>query len=526
MLTALRTPEEDGQTLQLPATADLPKLLDQARRAFAGMDFSVVGLPAAEVRRMAREELAGMAAVGPERTWVVTGHQAEMHHAGVWFKDAVAAALAEAAAGSAIHLVADLDVAKNAAAALPARGPDGRLRVVRTPLAEAEAGACPAQLPPPGPQALDRLVRAAGEMPCERGLFDTWAAGVRDARAATLAEWFAAGRSAVATELGLAVRDAFFSRIVTGRAYACFAADLLLGAERMHRLHEKVRSAFRRRHRLRNPAQPVPALRRHGEFVETPLWAYRPSGPREALFARADGGRVRRRTPAANLAELPADPCEAAEAVAALTARGVWLAPRALTFTMFARGFLADVFIHGLGGARYDALGDELTAGWFGWRPPPFVTATATVRLDLPRRDASADDLARARWHEHHAWHNPQQYAATPLDECAQSLADRKAEILRQLAEMPRRSSRRTALFAELTRCNANLREQLAEAVQAAQRRREAVQADLAENAVADDREYPFAVAPRPKLGALFDRARAWASAAQPCQVREEEPPA
>ena len=60
-----------------------------------------------------------------------------------------------------------------------------------------------------------------------------------------------------------------------------------------------------------------------------------------------------------------------------LPARGVRLRTRALTTTMFARYLLGDLFIHGIGGAKYDELGDEIARGFFGIEPPGVSDALA-----------------------------------------------------------------------------------------------------------------------------------------------------
>ena len=42
-----------------------------------------------------------------------------------------------------------------------------------------------------------------------------------------------------------------------------------------------------------------------------------------------------------------------------LPSRGIRLRTRALTTTLFARYVLGDLFVHGIGGAKYDELGDD-----------------------------------------------------------------------------------------------------------------------------------------------------------------------
>ena len=60
------------------------------------------------------------------------------------------------------------------------------------------------------------------------------------------------------------------------------------------------------------------------------------------------------------------------------------LRTRALTTTLFSRFLLGDLFIHGIGGAKYDELGDEIARRFFGIEPPGFLTVSMTLWLGLP----------------------------------------------------------------------------------------------------------------------------------------------
>ena len=62
---------------------------------------------------------------------------------------------------------------------------------------------------------------------------------------------------------------------------------------------------------------------------------------------------------------------------------------------MFTRYLLGDLFIHGIGGAKYDELGDEIARRFFGIEPPGFLTLSLTLWLGPARPTAaSARDLA------------------------------------------------------------------------------------------------------------------------------------
>jgi len=73
-----------------------------------------------------------------------------------------------------------------------------------------------------------------------------------------------------------------------------------------------------------------------------------------------------------------------------LEAVGLKVRSRALTTTLFARVCLGDLFMHGLGGGKYDELTDDLIRRFFGLEPPGYLVLTGTLRLPLPRFEGPA----------------------------------------------------------------------------------------------------------------------------------------
>jgi hypothetical protein len=290
---------------------------------------------------------------------------------------------------------------------------------------------------------------------------------------------------------------------------------MILRYRQMHRAHAEALSEYRSAAHEKNPAQPVPDLKHQDGAWELPLWAYCGKAARQPLYVLPDGQRLRLQTPAGVLTELPAEDNDATvSGLLELAARDIVLAPRALPLTMFLRTFVAEVFIHGTGGSRYDEVTDALVRRWWNWSPPPYITATATVRLPLAALPVKREDLAGARWHAHHAWHNPPLYSqAGELSPEIDALMRRRSHLLEQLRQLPRFSPARAAAFTELHEVNAELRKGLAATVARADAHVEQIRRQLAYNAVVQSREYFFALMSRAKLEGLVQQARQWAAA-------------
>lgn len=106
------------------------------------------------------------------------------------------------------------------------------------------------------------------------------------------------------------------------------------------------------------------------------------------------------------------------------------LAPRAIFATGFARLVLCDIFIHGIGGGRYEPAADTWFKGWLGRAPPaPHIVVTATLRLNLSD-DAipPPERLSRSVWLAHRALHDP----AIVGDEAAAKIKQESLEAIRR----------------------------------------------------------------------------------------------
>jgi hypothetical protein len=281
-------------------------------------------------------------------------------------------------------------------------------------------------------------------------------------------------------------------------------------------MHNEVLAEYRTRTGIADRTQPAPDLARHDGAIETPLWLYRDGEPREPLFVRRAGETWELLGARGPVGAITADPQRATESLAAIGRTGLYLAPRALTLTMFLRTFLADAFVHGIGGAIYEEAGDVLTRRWFGQAPQPFITASATLRLPLSTFATAGQDRTQGLWDLHHAWHNPQRYAepARLNEPAARTLLERHESLLGAMARAPRLGRERADAFMALQDVKAELRRLLDQPQEAVARRMALLDRQIAHNQLATDREYFVGLMPAEKLQCLAGQATAWAQQA------------
>lgn len=492
-----KAPKQDGELLIWPDAATLPHVVEANRsRLSTGIaEARVQGAPLGSIRRDARAFLGHDEAT----PLIVTGHQTELWHPGVWAKNALIDALARKTSGRAIHLAVDTDAPKH----LNVRWP-GQSIPITDDSRFAEA-AWSGLLDPPTPAHLAAIER---DLAAERATLDyepmlsQWLHNLRLAAfegssGSDLAKAVAAASHQLDWSLGLDYEIATLSPILSSVPWLMFVYHVLARARTFARQYNDALAEYRAEQGIDSATRPMPDLAINPASIELPFWLD------ELKNSRRDRAEVEVRGTAIVLRcpdrddELELDPSApadaAAQALAAfLNKNALRLTPRALTLTMFLRLFVADLFVHGIGGGRYDQITDRLIRAHFGIEPPTFAVTTATLYLPqaLQRERACVPCVVHEGHRLKHAL-----------------LGERKHELVAAIATAPRHSLERANLFATMQR---ELRHQQ-EADERLTRWKEALdEAKRRENedATVFDREVFYAIQPRERLAGLIDRYR------------------
>jgi len=189
--------------------------------------------------------------------------------------------------------------------------------------------------------------------------------------------------------------------------------------------------------------------------------------------------------------------CCAVERLLELPATGVRLRTRALTTTMFSRYLLSDLFIHGIGGAKYDELGDAIARRFLHVEPPGFLTLSLTAWLGLPEASASPERLAGLDRELRDLTYNPDRHlngAATP--DAARLIAEKEALE----AVDPTDPAERLERFRRFRAINETLQPLVEPRRETARRERERTAQALDVDRLARNREYSMVLYPRRRL--------------------------
>src|SRR5207248_3303699 len=149
------------------------------------------------------------------------------------------------------------------------------------------------------------------------------------------------------------------SQVCCLSSFHWLTAHLLANLPRLWDTYNSALAEYRHANHIRSAAHPVPELTAEDDWLEAPFWIWNDNdGHRRRLFVRQWHGRIELsdREQITTALDLTADgeAQSAVEQLAALPRHGIKLRTRALLTTMSARVLLGDLFVHGIGGAKYD----------------------------------------------------------------------------------------------------------------------------------------------------------------------------
>lgn len=332
----------------------------------------------AEFLRLAATHTAALGLPAPpvdaKTPVVLSGHQPYFYHPGVMYKFSL---LARAAREGlvAVNLGIDTDVCEGLHAKIPSF--DGKYRKLTRRLAPssihrfyADAILDEAEVR----SFVEEALRDLGSIP--GGAFDHGKDFLRRELSSEFppnaADAMTVLRRRYAARWPGGVLEVPLSQVCRTKGFFSFAFELLKNAGKVAGLFNAAVGRYRVEHKLRSSANPFPDLATGADGVETLFWLVR-DGRRDTLAIKPGVNPS-----VAGFSEI-GDP----ESLESLFVEKGWrLWPKAVALSMMNRIYLGDIFIHGLGGAKYDKITDEVIRGFYGVEPPEFVTASLTLSME------------------------------------------------------------------------------------------------------------------------------------------------
>jgi hypothetical protein len=521
-LRPLRAPTQDGALVVEPPLARMEEVLAHNSQRLAADNLSLFGRSLDDLRRLARQELLVVArAYLSERgeplpqfgngPLFMAGHQPELFHPGVWVKNFALHGLAHRHQGVAINLIVDNDTAKSTALRVPAPPSETFAwpHLVSVPYDRWGAETPYEELAVSDEELFasfaERVQSVLGPWGYQPIVTKVWQEVSKQAGQTSLVgERFTRARRTLERHWGCHNLEVPVSRICQTPSFALFVCHLLANLARFHALYNESVHSYRREHGLRSRNHPVPDLAEENGWLEVPLWAWHGGQSRRGrLMAQVEGDRILLRVGQQDSPSLPlavGGHIEAAvEAWLGLERAGYKIRSRALTNTLFARLFLCDLFVHGIGGGKYDELTDELMRRFYELEPPSFMVLSGTLLLPLPSYPATAStvqSLGRA-WRDLH--YNPERHMSAEVLRqvgVAQLVAQKESWIRKS----PQTSSERRERFDHIRATSLDLRAHTGTQESATRQGWELAQKEVQANRVLQRRDFSFCLYPEEKL--------------------------
>ncbi|MGC4005001.1 MAG: hypothetical protein QM811_18565 [Pirellulales bacterium] len=412
------TPTGDGERLIDPELSLWPERARANRATFRASNYDVQGVSIGALAADARRELLA-AALDATRAYrdatlpttvdaacpllFTAGHQPEIFHPGVWLKNALLSQAAASVGGIAVNLTIDTDLIKSS----NLRVPGGTIAAPRWEPIALDDG--PSQVPweTRAVADIERLrtwperMTSVALAPAQDGCWREYWPLVMQRAAATgnLGLAFAQARHRLEADWGLNTLELPVSRAVQTPAARRLLLHLLAHLPRLTEVYNGALAEYRAAHGITSRAHPAPSLETRGEWIEAPFWVRDDANPRrrrvwallrDDVLRLSDGDAIEADFPLTP--DQPTD--EAVAAWEALEVRGVRLRTKALITTLIARVLWSDLFVHGIGGAKYDETTDRIIAEFFGFPAPDYAVASGTLRWPALRADDEALDEA------------------------------------------------------------------------------------------------------------------------------------
>lgn len=481
-IDALAAPSTDGELVIWPEAGSLPAMVEANRKALSTCDAMILDRPIRAWRQACVRDAPG----------IMTGHQPAFFHAGVWIKNAAASDLAKRVGGAARFLAVDSDQSHGVVLQRPAIH-DGFVSV------DAQVGFSAMR-----ESAFEQLPDQTGTW--WREFFSGTEANKDDSPWSRFSSEFV-GESATSEDYksrwvrGIGTIDRAFEVSIEyapiSRTFGecpsahAFAAHLLLEAARFASAYNESLGDYRERRGIRGRAHPIPDLAVNGDRIELPFWLLRGATARRRLFVSAQGGTLEVFAEDTAVVTLDRSRTRTDPSATIRNALGEWrLRPRALALMLHARLLACDLFIHGIGGAKYDQITDGIIRRFFTIEPPAYACASATLRLELPRFGIEMTRLAMEHQRRRDIHWNPHRVSPSP-DKAR--VAEWKAAVAESIELRQRDAGNhaaRRAAFERIRRANKAFGLDEARLTREARERFVQTESQLASDRVANSREW------------------------------------
>ncbi|MHC4322028.1 MAG: hypothetical protein ACYST3_07110 [Planctomycetota bacterium] len=540
-IKSFTTPKKNKEIFIDPAYEDIPGLIDLNKDKFQSYDFNINGIPFSQFREQVRSETLKKAGkytdkiwslcsklnisatenlpdindYAPEKEIIQTGHSPALAHPGVLIKHSLVSSISKKVNGVGINMVVDNDASNDNCLNIPdINGPDSSVEKIeylpglRNLAFEEIRYTNPKQL-----TIFKESILKSLHNPDMKKTFEDFMDVVMALSGETLqfSDLFTFARHLFFLRFGISNLEVPVSLISETDSFLNFFLHITANVKRFVDIYNAKLREYRRLKKISSKANPLPDLMEEGYVVEMPFWIWKYNEPRKSLYASvADDSRIsiisenkivehfdfgEKGRSTNNLENL--------ERLKGLISKGIKIRPKAIVNTMYSRMFFSGLFIHGISGAKYDLVTDEIIREFFGVEPPAYATISATLHLPYKPFDASKDDVNTLKHIIKDMGYNPDRYASDKIMEDAEmrSMVSKKKGLI---AKESHDSKEKHLAFNKIKQLNSLMKEKISPLIKEKEKEIEELEKKLRYNSIVTNREYPFCIYPESMLGELF----------------------
>ena len=476
---SFKVPQKNKQIFLSPSVDKMGSLLEENKKIFSRYSFKILNQPFKEVRKKSRKGVVKEALkfskkfdpdigekINPAYQYIIqSGHQPVFFHPGIWIKNIflnklLKSPLMDKSLG--LNIILDNDICKDLNLSLPVLSSNGNLMVEEisflsstlTPNLPFEEYPCPF---------LKLITKFTQDIICKLKLLESENKDIlnnfknfarclenssrfcnQNYKRGNLGDFLGLARRLYEQEINPAYLEIPFSQICSSDEFLSFFLEITKNIESFSKIYNNKLDEYRKLFKIRNCAHPSPNLTIKEDLIEIPFWIWREGDQRRKIFIlREKEKKYLYNDSYGKIFLIEEDGFKSLFSLKSiLKERGLKIRPKALLLTLYNRLFISDLFIHGLGGAKYDLVTDEVIREFFKVEPPHFLVASCTLYPDFKSSLGTSDSkISALKKKIRDLEFNPERY----IDKLSltkkggiriKEQVERKAELIKKIKEV------------------------------------------------------------------------------------------
>ncbi|GAH29635.1 unnamed protein product, partial [marine sediment metagenome] len=371
----------------------ISSLLEENKKIFGQYSFTILNQPFSEVRENYRKEVIRGALkfsskfdpnieekiCSAPQYIIQTGHQPVFFHPGIWIKniflnELIKSPLPDRSLG--LNIILDNDIFKGLNFSLPALSPTGNLKLERVnflsptlaPNLPFEEYPCPSLelITKFNRDVIHRLKSLESENKNILNNFKIFTRCLENSsrlcsqnyKRANLGEFLSLARRLYEKEIEPIYLEIPFSQICSSDEFLSFFLEITENIESFSKIYNNKLDEYRKLFKIRNRAHPSPDLIIKENLIEAPFWIWKEGDQRRKIFIlREEEVNYLYNDSYGKIFLIEKDGLKSLSSLKTiLKEQGLKIRPKALLLTLYNRLFISDLFVHGLGGAKYDLV--------------------------------------------------------------------------------------------------------------------------------------------------------------------------